>query len=368
MTKRMTLMIIFLLVVFGGIFGWNAVSAYFMKRYFASYQPPPATVSTTKVQQVNWQTYISSVGTLSASDGVDITPQASGTLVAMPFESGQMVKKGDLLAKIDDAIEQADLANNTAALRLAKISYERNKDLYHKRAISKSQLDETEAKLTQASAAVDRTKALIAQKNIQAPFDGKIGIKLVDTWQFVGAGTPLVTLQNVNPMKVNFYLPEQETPKLYVGQAIEVKVDTHTNRNFKGKITAIDAKINKDSHNILVQGTLPNDNKQLLPGLFANIDILLPQQQQVLVIPETAIDFSLFGDSVYVIEPSSEAKDKEGKPLLIAKRRFVIAGERQAGKVLISKGLKAGDEVVTAGQLKLSDGATVIINNSTQLA
>jgi len=365
MTKRMTLMIIFLVVVFGGLFGWNILRGYFMKRYFASMTPPPSAVSTTEAKQVNWQSYISSVGSLGASDGVELTPETSGILIAMPFESGQMVKKGDLLAKIDDAIEQADLANNTAALSLAKINFNRTKDLYAKKAVSKSELDIAESKLAQANAAVAKCKALIAQKNILAPFDGKIGIKLVDTYQFVSAGTPLVTLQNVNPMTVKFYLPEQEIPQISLGQSIHIKVDTHPKRVFTGKITAIDAKVDKNSHNILVQATLPNDDKQLIPGLFANVDVLLPEKQQVLVVPETALDFSLFGDSVYVVE-KTQAKDD--KPVFTAKRRFVVTGERQAGKILITKGLKAGELVVTSGQIKLTDGASVFINNSLQPA
>lgn len=357
-------MIILLLVIFGGIFGWNFIRAYFMRQYFANYQPPPATVSTIKAQQINWQSYIPSVGTLSASDGVEITPEVSGTIIAMPFDSGQLVKKGDLLVKIDDSLEQAQLLTDNASLQLAKINHDRMKDLYQKKAASRSQLDEAVAKLTQAQATVAKTKILIAQKNIKAPFDGKVGIKLVDTWQFVSAGTALVTLQAVDPMKVNFYLPEQHLPKLMLGQPISVKVEAYPNKDFKGTITAINAKVNTNSHNILVQGTIANAEKHLVPGFFADVKVLLPQTQPVVAVPETAVDFSLFGNSVYVVEPKGE--NKEGKPNLIVKRRFVVTGERQSGKVVITKGLTAGEEIVTSGQMKLNDGTLITINNTIQ--
>lgn len=364
MKKRMTIMIILLILVFGGIFGWNAVGHYFMKQYFANFQPPPASVSTTKAQQADWQAYLTSVGNLTASDGVDITPEASGIVTDMPFTSGQMVKKGDLLAKIDDRIEQAQLLNDMASQRLAKINFERTQDLYQKKAISRSQLDEVQAKLSQADAAVAKTKALIAQKNITAPFDGKIGIKLIDTWQFVNAGTPLVTLQGMDPMKISFYLPEQELPQLALQQPVIVKVAPFPGKEFKGEITAINAKVDPNTHNILVQATLPNSDKLLVPGLFGDVAVQLPQQKQVVVAPEAAIDFSLFGDSIYVVSQTDQ--DKDGKPILVAKRRFVVTGDRQKGLIVITKGIKAGEEIVTSGQTKLNDGTKVVINNTIQ--
>lgn len=364
MRKRMIIMIILLLVIFGGIFAWNIIRAYFMRQYFANFQPPPATVSTITAQPVNWQSYLNSVGTLSASNGVDITPEVAGTIVAMPFESGQMVKKGDLLVKLDDGIEQAQLLNDTASLQLAKINHERMKDLYQKKAASRSQLDEAEAKLTQAQSAVTKTKVLIAQKNITAPFDGKVGIKLVDTWQFVGAGTALVTLQAVEPMKVNFYLPEQNLPELSLGQTIKVKVEAYPNKDFQGSITAINAKSNSNSHTILIQGTLPNAEKLLVPGFFADLKVMLAKSQPVIVIPESAVDFSLFGNTVYVVVKQADGNTSDTH--LVVKRRFVVTGERQAGKVVISKGLNAGEEIVTSGQMKLSDDSLVTINNTTQ--
>lgn len=364
MKKRMTFMIILLLVVFGGIFGWNALRAHFMKQYFAHYQPLPVTVSSIKAQQADWQAYLTSVGTLLASDGIDITPETSGIVIALPFKSGQMVKKGDLIAKIDDSVEQAQLLNDTAAAQLAKISYERLKDLYQKKAVSKSDLDRAKAQFDQADATVAKTKALIMQKNITAPFDGKIGIKLIDAWQYVNAGTALVTLQAVDPMRVNFYLPEHELTKLSLGQPIAIKVAPFPGKNFKGEITAINAKVDTNSHNILVQATLPNAEKLLVPGLFADVSVQLPESKQVVVIPEAAIDYSLFGDSVFVI--SNTGQDKDGKAILTVKRRFVVVGDRQAGKAVISNGLNAGEEVVTSGQLKLNDGTHVSINNTIQ--
>ncbi len=353
-----------LLLVFGGIFTWNGIRAYFMKQYFAHAEPPAATVSTTKVQQATWQAKLTSVGSLSASDGIDIKPEVSGVITALPFHSGQTVAQGDLLVKMDDRLEQAQLLHDQATQKLAKINFERYQDLYKKHAEAKSKMDEAQAQLQQANAAVAKTQVLIAQKNIRAPFAGQVGIKLADAWQFIAAGTPIVTLQAIDPLSVKFYLPEQYLKLLAVGQKVAVKVTPFPEQEFIGEVTAINAKVDADTHNILVEAALSNKDKRLLPGLFAEVSLYLSEQKQVLLIPEAAIDFSLFGDSVYVIKQTGD--DKEDKPVLTAERRFVIIGEKKEGMVIISKGLKLGEEVVTSGQLKLMDKAKVNINNSVQ--
>jgi membrane fusion protein (multidrug efflux system) len=364
MKKRMTIMSIALVLVFGGIFAWNGVRAYFMKQYFAHAEPPTATVSSTKARQANWQAKLSSVGSLAALDGIDIKPEASGIITALPFSSGQMVKKGELLVKLDDRLEQAQLLNDLAEQKLAKINFTRYQDLYRTRAEAKSKMEEADAKLQQANAAVAKTQVLLSQKNIVAPFDGKIGIKLADAWQFINAGTSVVTLQAIDTLKVNFSLPEQDLPLLAPGQKVAVKVAPFAGQEFTGIVTAINAKVDSDTHNILIQATLGNKEQRLLPGLFADVSLYLTERRSVVVIPEVAIDFSLFGDSVYVIRKTGTSKD--GKPILTVQKRFVQTGDRQDNMVIINKGLKADEEVVTSGQLKLMDNARVNINNKVQ--
>jgi len=215
------------------------------------------------------------------------------------------------------------------------------------------------------TAAVEKMLAIIAQKNIRAPFDGKLGIRLVDIGQFVSVGTPLVTLQAIQPLNIDFSVPEQYLKQISVDQLLDIFVDAYKDEKFKGVVHAIDSKVNVKTHNILVQGLVENKDLKLYPGMFAHIEIVLPSIQNVITIPQTAIDYSLYGDSVYIIE--QKGKDKKGKPILKAKRTFVTLGQRRGNEIGIIKGLSAGQEVVTSGQLKLNDGTHVQIDNSVKL-
>lgn len=365
MAKRMIIMIIALFLVFGAIFGWNGLRSYFIKEFFATYQPPPVSVSTTIAKIQTWQPFIPTVGTLNAVNGVSISPEIAGKVVSINFKSGQVVVKGNLLVKIDDSVEQADLKNNQAELKLDALQFKRIADLYKTKAASKSQLDEAQAKFTQAKAAVDKTQAIIAQKYIKAPFAGKIGIREVNVGQYVSPGQKLVTLQSLASLFVNFSLPEQDFNKLYVGQSIKLKIDTYPSQTFSGKINAINAEVEVATRNILVQALIPNKDNKLVPGMFANIKILLPEQKNLITVPQTAISYSLFGDSIFVIE--KKGKDKKGKPKLIVKRKFVKLGMRRNNSVAVLSGIKAGDEVVTSGQLKLQNNTHVVINNTVKI-
>lgn len=362
---RMVIMIIALVIVFGAVFAWDGVRAYFMHRFFATFQPPPVTISATTVKTQSWQPYINAVGTLKAVNGVDLSPEVSGIIEKIYFKSGQMVTTGQALFKLNDSIEQADLENYTAQLSLDKLTYQRNLDLIKKKAVSQAELDAAAAKLKQSQAQVNKEKALIAQKNIAAPFAGMIGIRNVNLGQYVSAGTTMVSLQALAPIYVNFYIPEQNLPRIYLNQAISVNVDTYPKQVFTGKITAINAEVDVKTHNILVQATLPNKEHKLYPGLFANIHIILPQQKNVITVPDTAVTFSLFGNSVYVIETAG--KDKKGKPILRVKEHYVKTGDSRGNQVVILQGLKSGDQVVTSGQLKLSNDTRVNINNAVNL-
>ncbi|MEM1243310.1 MAG: efflux RND transporter periplasmic adaptor subunit [Pseudomonadota bacterium] len=365
MRKRMTITIILLILVFGGVFGWDALRAYFIKQFFASFKPPPAAVTTTVAKAKTWQPDIEAVGSLQAIQGVNITSEQAGKVTGIFFKSGQYVHKGDLLVSLNDNVEQADLKNYTAAYNLAKLNYQRLASLLKKNAASKSEVDKNEADMKQAQAQLERVRAIIAQKNIRAPFDGKLGIRMINLGEYISPGTNMVTLQSVNPIFVEFYLPEQYITSLYVNQPIQLHVQPYPNQVFKGKITALNAEVDTQTHNILVQATVPNSNKKLYPGLFADIKILLPQQDHVITLPQTAISYSLFGDSIFVVKQTG--KDKKGKPILEVARHSVDLGRSRGNLVAIKSGIKPGDVVVTSGQLKLENGSHVVINNDVKM-
>jgi membrane fusion protein (multidrug efflux system) len=368
MKKRMAFMILFLLVVFGGVFGWDAVRSYFMGQYFAHYQPPPVTISTVKAKKEQWDTTLVSVGTLVAVNGVTLSPQVAGIVTQINFKSGEVVKKGQLLIKLDDRTEQAELENSEAALVLAKLEFERNQNLLKQNATSRSAFDKAKATMQQDQAMVDKMEALIAQKNIVAPFDGRLGIREINLGQYLSAGTAMVTLQALDPIFINFYLPEQNLQKIFVGQIVRAEVDTAPGKLFEGTISAINSEVDIKTHNVLVQATFENKDEKLYPGLFANIHVIEPEKQNVVVLPNTAITYSLFGDSVYILEkPEKPEKNKEGKEIYTVKQVFVKTGEQTGDTITILSGVKAGQEVVASGQLKLSNDTRVIVDNSVKL-
>jgi membrane fusion protein (multidrug efflux system) len=364
--KPLIIVVILLLIVFGGIFGFGAVRSYFMGQFFAHFAPPPATISTSKVKAETWKPSITTVGSLMAINGVQVTTQEAGMVERINFQSGQVVKKGESLVQLDDSEDLQDLKNYRAQLKLAIITHERQKKLYKYGAVATSGLDQAQAALEQAEAQATKTQIVIGKKNIKAPFDGKAGICLVNIGQYINVGSPLVSLQALDPLHVNFSLPEQNLSKLYVGQPITFTIEAQANKNYEGKITAINSEVNSQTRNILVQATVANPKLELYPGMFANIQVMLPQEQNVIVVPQTAITYNLYGDSVYVIQQDGTDK-KTGKPIYKAITKYVTVGDKLDNTVIILKGLNAGEEVVTSGQLKLHNGSEVVINNSVEL-
>lgn len=351
----MIIMIIVLVIVFGGIFGWGLVRSIFMKRYFATFQPPPVTISTAKAKSAVWQPFIEAVGSVIAINGVQVTSEVPGMVVKINFQSGQMVKQGDPLIQLDDSTDQQDLKNFQAQLTLAQITFRRQSILYKGRNVAKADLDQARATLEQAQANVGKTQVLIEKKNIKAPFSGKLGIRMVNLGQYIEAGTGIVSLQSMDPLYVQFTLPEQYLNALRVGQPIEITVESQGKKLFTGKINALNAEVSTDTRNILVQATVPNPQYLLYPGMFADVSVILPQQQNIITVPQTAVIYNLYGDAVYIV--------KSGKAYI----RYVTVGERRNSEVAILKGLQTGEEVVTSGQLKLSDGVQVVVNNSIDL-
>ncbi|MGE3919411.1 MAG: efflux RND transporter periplasmic adaptor subunit [Gammaproteobacteria bacterium] len=362
LSKPMMIMVLALVIIFGGIFGWNITKNMMMAHYFATQQPPPVSVSTFTTKSEIWQPYINAIGSVSAINGVYISTEVAGIVKQINFISGQFVKKNDLLILLDDSVEEATLQSNQAELVLNKANLARTEQLWKQKVASAASYDQARANYLEALAAVNKTIALINQKHIVAPFDGKIGIRYINLGQYVGPGTKIVSLQSLDPLFVNFSIPEQYLKNIRVGQTILVHVDTFPNQTFQGQLTAIDAETDKQTHNILLQATVPNHEGHLYPGLYANINIVLPQQMHVITVPQTSINYSLFGDSVYVVYP--DGKDESGKTILRVKRRFVVTGEERNNLIVITKGLKPGETIVTAGQLSLDNGTAVTINNS----
>lgn len=331
-----------------------------IRGFIASAPQPVMSVAVDEARQEQWLPRAPAIGTFRAAQGVDVAPQAAGVIVAISIESGQDVKEGDPLVQLDDKVEQADLKSNRAALRNAELALERQRALVGSAATTKANLDAALAARDQAAAQVDRTSALIAQKRIVAPFSGRLGLRRVDVGQYVSPGTALVTLQQLDPMFIDFPMPEQRLGELEVGQVVEVEVDAYPGEVFKGKIGSIDARVSAETRNVIVRGEIENSDQKLRPGMFGNVNVLVGEARDVVAVPRTAVSFSLYGSSVYVVAPDKEA----GDDALKAERRFVRTGDTRGSSVAISEGLKAGERVVTEGQIRLQPGAPVKIGTS----
>jgi RND family efflux transporter MFP subunit len=318
--------------------------------------PPPTTVIAEAARVEVWAPEIPAIGTFGAVRGVDIAPQVGSVVKALHFDSGQEIRAGALLVQLDDAVEQADLAANAATLRNAEYDLERQRELFGRGNAPKSAYDAALARRDSAAAAVQRTRALIAQKAILAPFAGRLGIRKVDIGQYVSPGTPLVTLQQLDPINVDFPLAERHIATIAVGQGVELQVDAYPGGVFKGTLRSIDARVSAETRNILVRAEVENADKRLLPGMFANVAVRAGEPRRLVTLPRTAVTYSLFGDSVYVAMPgNADPRD------LVAEQRFLRVGEAREDRVAVLQGVEEGEMVVTAGQLKLQNGARIRI-------
>jgi membrane fusion protein (multidrug efflux system) len=305
---------------------------------------------------------------------INIAPQIGGVVVSVRVESGEDVEKGAPLFEIDNSVEQADLKNNLAVLKNAGLVLERQRQLIQGGNTAKANFDSAEASRDSAAAAVERVRAIIAQKMLTAPFAGRMGIRKLDLGQYVSPGTSLITLQQLDPIFVDFPIPEKSLDALKPGQAIEVEVDAYPGQIFRGVIKTVDARIAQDSRNVLVRGQLANPKKQLLPGMFANVNVIAGAPAKVVTLPRTAITFSLYGDSVFVVKPVSpdaggaQAAPVNGDAPLIVERRAVRTGDIREDRIAISDGVEPGETIVAEGQLKLQSGARVRIDPAAHLA
>ncbi|WP_339436016.1 MULTISPECIES: efflux RND transporter periplasmic adaptor subunit [unclassified Pseudomonas] len=364
--RRMLIMLGIVLLIVLLLGGYKAFSIYQQIQVFSKPKPAVSVAVATVVEQ-SWQQRLPSVGSLKALQGVNLSLEVAGTVKDVHFESGQKVKAGQPLVQLDSAVERALLETAQADLGLAQLDYGRGSQLVGSQAISKGEFDRLFAQRQKNKATVNQFKASLAKKHIVAPFSGTIGIRQVDVGDYLASGTVIATLQDISSLYVDFYIPEHAVPKVALGQAVQVQVSAYPGQQFSGKVSAINPKVENSTRNVLVRATLANPDGKLLPGMFTRLDVMLPNPALQIVVPEGAITYTLYGNSVYAVaekktEHGEVEKDTNGKPLLIAERRFVETGERRGGLVLVSKGLKAGEQVVSAGQLKLDNGTPIAIS------
>jgi membrane fusion protein, multidrug efflux system len=364
MLKRMLIMLALVAVVFGGIFGFQAFKAHMIKRFMASNKAPPVTVSAMKAEYLSWQPQLSAVGSVRAVRGVDVTTEIAGLVRKQYFKSGGQAKAGQLLVQLNADAEVAQLHALEAAAALARTTYERDKAQFAIEAVSKAQLDADAADLKSKEAQAAQQAAIVAKKAIHAPFAGRLGISLVNRGQYLNPGDKIVTLQQLDPVYVDFALPQQDLARIEVGQKVIASTDTYAGETFDGRITAMDPKVDPATRNVQVEATEKNPKQRLLPGMFATVKIDSGVTQRLLTLPQTAVTYNPYGDTVYLLVPGGPGPD--GKPTLVARQTFVTVGPTRGDQVAILKGISEGDLVVTAGQLKLKNGSEVIVNNSVQ--
>lgn len=362
MAKRMIIMLIGVALLFGLIAGWYFFQQNRTNEYMKTMGTATATVSTTIAKKENWKSFISETGSIVAINGVNVTTQASGIVSSILFKSGSIVKKGDILVDLDDRQLQANLENTKAQLLYAEQNNKEIDELFNVGAASRNSLETTQAKLAEARSELAAAQVQIAYLHIPAPFDGKIGIQQVNVGQYLEPGTTIASLQQLDPLYVQFSVAQQDLGKIHVDQAVEVTVDTQPDQIYHGTITAIDSHVDTDTRNATVEATIRNENFRLLPGMFAQINIILSHENSVVSLPQTAINYNLFGNSVLIALPNGKTPD--GTPMYTLKLQYVKTGEERKGLVEIIQGLKGGELVVSSGQLKVSDGAHVTINNS----
>jgi membrane fusion protein (multidrug efflux system) len=355
MTKRMLLVLLALGLVLGAMFGWKFYQAQKMA-VLASMPPPPATVAAADVQTETWQPYLEAVGSLVAIQGILVTTEVAGNVSAIHFESGQPVEAGTLLLEIDDSVDQAELEGIVAERRLADLQFKRRKGLLESKTISHSDVDEARLRLENATAQLAAKQAIVAKKRITAPFGGWLGIRQVDLGEYLQPGTAIVPLEALVPIYVDFALPERHLDQISVGQAVEIEVQAFPEEIFTGRISALNPGIDPGTRSLRIRAALENQQARLRPGMFAEVRTVLPQRPSVLTLPQTAITYNPYGDSVFVIQ--------EGESGPRVQRRQIETGGVRNGRVEIVQGLQAGEQVVIAGQVKLRNDQAVVVDNS----
>jgi membrane fusion protein (multidrug efflux system) len=345
-----------LLVILGGI------SAYLYRQYAAlssmDFSPGPVTVTAASATTAEWETNLPAIGTIKAVHGIELSSESAGEVISVEVKSGDRVDKGQLLLSLNDKVEKASRENEIASLQLARLLFERDQKLIKQKSIPQSQFDRSRADLEQAMAQLAETEARLDQKRIQAPFSGTVGIMSVRVGDYLEAGDPITTLQDLSALEIDFTVPARYYPQLHPGQTILVRVDAYPQKTFTASLRALDAKVDADTGNLLLRADL-EPGTRLLPGMFAQLEIALGDKHSVVLVPETAVTYSLQGDTVYVLVQSEDG--------LSAEPRVVETGDIHDGLIAITSGLAAGEQVVSSGQNKLFRGARVLLDDSVTL-
>ncbi len=367
MLRRMLFMLGAVVVVVAILAALKFNSIYQQIQQFQA--PKPAIdVEAEVARRMDWQSRLPAIGTLKASQGIDLSVEIAGTITDVQFQSGEKVSKGQAIVLLDSEMEQASLVSAEADLSLARLEFQRARSLLDRQAISRSEYDRLNAQSQKAEASVAQLRASLAKKRILAPFSGTIGIRQVDVGDYIAAGTPIATLQDLSTLYVDFFLAEQHVPLLALGQKVQLRVAAYPDERFEGVISALNPKVETTTRNVQVRAELANPDGRLLPGMFADLQVLLPTENAQVVVPETAITYTLYGNSVLLV---TEGTPPEGvsrdEPYLVVERRFVTTGERRDGLVVVLDGLEGGEQVITAGQLKLDSGTHVAIAESRTL-
>ena len=365
-TKRMFLMVGGVLLLIAVIVGIKVLLV--MRMIHSMPKPAPSTVSTATASEQPWQPSLSAVGTLRAANGADLATEVAGLVTAVKLTSGQDVKQGQVLLQLRDGDDVAQLQQLEAAAQLSRLTFERARKQLAAQAISKAGYDAAAADLKGKLAAVAQQKVVVAKRQLRAPFAGRAGIITTSPGDYLAAGTTVVTVQQLDPLLVDFYVPQSELGRLQVGQNVNLKLDAYANRDFRGKLNAISPKVDLATRNVQVEATVANHDKALTPGMFAKVRVDVGSQQRQLTLPQAAIVYNPYGDTIYVVQPS-KGKDDKGQPLpATVKQTFVTLGDTRGDQVAIVKGIKAGTVVVTSGQMKLKNDAPIVIDNSVQPA
>lgn len=365
MIKRIVIMLLAVGLLLGLVFGFGVFRSIMIGKYLAGAGNQTQTVATTKAEPTPWQSALNSVGSVVAVNGAGLSAEVAGIVDTIDFESGEDVAAGALLLTLRPNNDEAVLAQLQAAAALDQLNLDRDIKQFAADGVAKATVDTDRATLAGAAAQVQAQQALMVEKQVRAPFAGRLGVRQVDLGQYLAAGTEIVTLQQLNPLFVDFYLPQQSLAQISVGQAISVTVDAYPSAPFPGKITAINSAVDTSTRTIQVRATIDNPQLVLRPGMFATVSIGVGAPRQLVTLPQTAITYNAYGDTVFIV---AHHKDSGGKDSMTAGQAFVTTGDTRGDQVAILKGVTAGDEVVTAGQLKLKNGSPITINNKAQPA
>ena len=362
MKKRIFLSLLGVIVVVAILGGIKALQIGRMIEAGESFAPPPETVTTAEVRAESWETLVTSVGSLEAVQGVTVSAELPGKVVKLAFEPGAMASRGDILLEQDTTSERARLPGATASVALAKSNLRRAGELLKENFISQSEYDRAEAEYQVAIAAAEEIRAAIAKKTIRAPFAGRLGIRLVNLGEILQEGDDIVSLQSLDPIFVNFLLPQQQLSRIGTGLSVRVTTDALPGEDVEGRITAINPEVDAATRNIRVQATAANPGERLRPGMYGNVAVVLPERKEVLTIPATAVLYAPYSDSVFVVEEGKDENTEEAA--LVLRQQIVRLGEKQGDFVAVTSGLKEGETVVSTGVFKLRNGQAVVVDNT----